>query len=267
MKLLDSARRWSVLAYYQIRGHQRHVQGGPWESFWGDVRAHRPDGQVLWDDDPAGAAAVDVERFRRAFDPKLPLIDIGCGNGRQTRYLAQRFRRVIGVDLSASAVDLAARLSLAYPNISYRVLDGTDPEAAAAVAHEVGDVNLYLRGVLHVLPARLRALFVESLRILLGRRGTLYLVEVNQHTLEHLAAFHDDHTPSGLPLAVEQVIKHGVRPRGFEPGDRRALFPESEWHILGEGQTTIQTVPLEGAAGAVLPATWSLLRPRREIDH
>lgn len=267
MRLFESARRWGVLAYYQIRGHQRHIDGGPWESFWDDVLHHRPDGPVLWDDDPARASAVDLERFRRAFEPRLPLLDIGCGNGQQTRFLARTFRRVIGVDISASAVDLASRLSRAFPNITYRVLDGTDPEAAAAVAHEIGDANLYLRGVIHVLPERLRPLFVESLRVLLGRRGTLYLVELNDHSLAHLSLFHDDQTPSGLPAAVEQVVKHGVRPRGFASDDRRSLFPEAEWQVLGEGQTTIQTVPLEGAAGAVLPATWSLLRPRPVTDH
>lgn len=265
MKILDSARRWSVLAYYQIRGRQ--ARGGPWESFWDDVRCHHPEGPVLWDDLPAGAAAIDLERFQRAFDPRLPLLDIGCGNGQQTRFLAQSYRHVIGVDVSASAVDLAARQSRAFPNISYRVLDGTEPEAAAALASEIGDANIYLRGVLHVLPGRERAHFVESLRILLGRRGTLYLVEVNDHALARLSLFHDDLTPSGLPAAVEQVVKHGVRPRGFEPADRRSLFPESQWYVLGEGEATIHTVPLAGAEGANLPATWSLLRPRRETDH
>ena len=265
MKILDSARRWSVLAYYQIRGRQ--VRGGPWESFWDDVRSHQPEGPVLWDDQPAGAAAVDLERFRRAFDPRLPLLDIGCGNGQQTRFLAQTFRHVIGVD----GLGRRGRPgSSAVPGVSQHQLPRARRHRARGrrlARPRDRDTNIYLRGVLHVLPARQRVLFVESLRVLLGRRGTLYLVEVNHHVLSRLSLFHDDLTPSGLPAAVEQVVKHGVRPRGFEPADRRSLFPESQWSVLGEGDATIHTVPLAGQEGANLPATWSLLRPKRETDH
>lgn len=267
MKFLESARRWGYLTYHQILGvPQRTWDGGPWEDFWGEMRRQRPGGgpNPWWDDDPENAAAVDLGRFRPAFMSRLPLVDLGCGNGRQTRFLAHHFRHVIGIDVSSSAVEMANRLSLSHPNLTYRVLDGADPEAIAALAREIGDANVYLRGVCHGLDDDARRRLAENLWMLLGRRGTLYLVDVNHRALDGLPC---DPVVPGTDRTASPTASPS---RGFDADDRRSFFPETRWRLLGEGPTTLHTVlfdPLAGGTDALLPATWSLLRPRRETEH
>jgi hypothetical protein len=80
-----------------------------WEQFWSGVHRTGPGGEVLWD--VAERTELDrcLHRAGHHFDPALPVVDLGCGNGRFTRLLATRFPVVVGVDMSASAIRLVAR--------------------------------------------------------------------------------------------------------------------------------------------------------------
>ncbi len=69
-----------------------------WEGFWREA----PDepGAVIWDAEPALTTAVHLALFvPHLAAPGLPVVDLGCGNGTQTRFLADCFPRVLGVDL------------------------------------------------------------------------------------------------------------------------------------------------------------------------
>ncbi len=103
-----------------------------WESFW-STSTGAP-GEIFWDADPAHAAQQDLALFQDYADPQLPLIDLGCGNGTQTRFLANHFARVIGTEISPAAVQIA-QTKQAAPNASYRVLDVLCPDDAQAL-HE-----------------------------------------------------------------------------------------------------------------------------------
>ena len=85
---------------------------GTWEGFWSSIRSTGMTGQVMWDSIPEDAAKQDYEHFKGYFNRALPLLDIGCGNGRQTRFFAQHFSKVIGIDVSEAAVALARRKRL-----------------------------------------------------------------------------------------------------------------------------------------------------------
>ncbi|MGW0578534.1 class I SAM-dependent methyltransferase, partial [Streptomyces sp. NPDC002920] len=118
-----------------------------WEGFWREA----PDepGGVFWDADPKVTAARHLALFEpRLADAGLPLVDLGCGNGTQTRFLADRFRHVLGVDLAAAAVDHARRADPA-GQAGYRALDAAEKGAAETLHAELGDANVYMRGVLH----------------------------------------------------------------------------------------------------------------------
>ena len=52
-----------------------------WERFWGSTTGTA--GEVFWDADPIHASRQDLALFRDYFNPRLPLIDLGCGNGTQ----------------------------------------------------------------------------------------------------------------------------------------------------------------------------------------
>ena len=78
-----------------------------WESFW-STSTGTP-GEIFWDADPAHAAQQDLALFQDHVDPQLPLVDLGCGNGTQTRFLANHFTRVIGTEISPAAVRFPKR--------------------------------------------------------------------------------------------------------------------------------------------------------------
>lgn len=265
MKLLRLLR----LSAYLVRLHaQVRTPRGPrrqWECFWRTVERTGRDGQVVWDAAAERAAALDLWRFRRHLDDSLPLLDLGCGNGRQTRFLARRFDYVLGADLSPAAVELARRESGG--EVDFRVLDAARPDEAEALHAELGDVNIYLRSVFHGVPRADRADFVRSLEILLGTRGILYMVEPTQGTLRVFLAVGGD-TASGLPQVVEDSIRHGMRPPGFRPKDRDTHLSETRWEVLDEGEdVAIHTILEVDGHEVRLPARYLVLRPRAMADR
>src|SRR5690606_21300454 len=105
-----------------------------WEGFWNE--APHGQGAVFWDAEPALTAARHLALFEpHLADPGLPLVDLGCGNGTQTRYLAERFPRVLGADLSAAALD-HARAADPAGRATYRLLDAVEKAGTQALRTE-----------------------------------------------------------------------------------------------------------------------------------
>ncbi|KJY28081.1 class I SAM-dependent methyltransferase [Streptomyces sp. NRRL S-495] len=158
---------------------------GAWEGFWRDA----PDepGAVIWDAEAALVAERHLALFRPGLvDPELPVVDLGCGSGTQTRFLAGRFGRVLGVDLSEAAVELARRNDPA-GLAEYARLDATDAGAVRALHDRLGDVNLYLRGVIHQSDPADRGPVAEAVAVLAGRRGRAFVVELAEAAKRVLA--------------------------------------------------------------------------------
>lgn len=255
--------------HLRLLGHLLRIrlrEGSPrhyaehWDSYWRSIHRTGPEGEVLWDADPERAMADDLPRLLRWFEPTLPVIDVGCGNGSESRLLARRFLRVVGVDVSIAAVERARRESAGVDGCEFRRLDATNLASARTLHDELGDANLYVRGVFHALAERDRPAFVASLRALAGRQGTVYLVELGRGLLpvfEEFAAAEGE----VLPAAVERVVEHGLRPVGFSASERTRWFPLAEWEVLDEGTAVIRTLPLGGRVRD-LPAAYLTLRPR-----
>mgnify|MGYP001793987442 CR=1 FL=1 len=146
-----------------------------WEGFWSTLSG--TSGEIFWDADPAHASQQELGLFQSYIDPQLPLIDLGCGNGTQTRFLAKHFAKVMGTEISPAAIEIA-RTKNGAPNISYRLLDVLCPVDAQALHEEVGDANLYIRGVLHQLSPAKQAHTIESIDQLLGGPGNCEIIEI-----------------------------------------------------------------------------------------
>ncbi|MFP5287360.1 MAG: class I SAM-dependent methyltransferase [Thermoanaerobaculia bacterium] len=262
MEVLGSLRLFAHLLRFRLKGGSPRNYKKQWDSFWQTVHATGRGGEVLWDNIPERAAAEDLKVFKRHVDDRIPLLDLGCGNGRQTRFLARHFRRVIGVDIAPAAVELARKETVEEKNVEYCLLDATNPAQAEAFHQEHGDVNIYMRGVFHCVQQKDRANFVRSLEILLGERGTLYMIELRNGALSVLRKVPGD-SPSGLPRLVHSVVRHGIRPIGFNWKDRRTYYPDDRWRILGQGhEVAINTVLQVNGKETRVPATYLILRPR-----
>jgi SAM-dependent methyltransferase len=216
------------------------------------------DGQVFWDTEAENASKEDFLRFQNYMDPKLPILDLGCGNGRQTRFLAQHFKIAIGADVSPSAIHLAVSETPQEKNVFYRVLDAVNTERASALHDEFGDMNIYMRGVLHMIKRRDRANFITSLEILLGERGVLYQIELASESILHLRA---------LPEDVFAQIPKVARRVGFDAQEREMFYPESRWMILSEGDgVAIRSIPLADGKEDAMPANYLILKRRFSSD-
>ncbi|NUS18104.1 MAG: class I SAM-dependent methyltransferase [Streptomyces sp.] len=223
-----------------------------WESFWED--APYGQGGVLWDADPALTAARHLAYFEEHFDPGLPLVDLGCGNGTQTRFLAGRYRQVVGVDLAHAAVARATRddpRGLA----AYQQLDGVDTDAVRALHDELGDANVYMRGVLHQSDPADRSRLVDGIATLVGQRGRAFVVELAEAAKGVLGALARD--PAGPSPKVGAIFSHGIAPGEVADAAVPGYFAAAGLRVLGAGEEPLATTEFRPDGSRIeVPSRW-----------
>lgn len=237
-----------------------------WDTFWGRVRRTGEGGDVLWDIESDAEMKAARERIEKHLDLGLPILDVGCGNGRHTRMLGSVFPRALGVDVSPNAVRLAREESKGTPNVEFRALDMAEKGAGERLASEFGEMNVYIRGVFHVISHEARQVMVENIARVVGLRGAIYLIESDIHgdPLDHLVV--QGATPTSFPAPLELVIKSGVRPpEHFGRRELNTYFPAARWEHTAVEPTFLHTLPLVDRSRRMdeLVALYAVLRPRR----
>ncbi|MFD5004792.1 class I SAM-dependent methyltransferase [Streptomyces mutabilis] len=224
-----------------------------WESFWSE--APEGPGAVFWDAEPMLTAGRHLAHFEpHVVDPGLPMIDLGCGNGTQTRYLAERFGHVVGADLSAAALDHARRADPG-GQAAYRQLDATDKAEAETLHAELGDANLYVRGVLHQCEPDDRQPLADALAVLLGERGRAFLVEPTQESKAVLADLVQG--PGGPPAKLAPVLRHGLTPGSVPEEAVPEYLRAAGLGVLASGELPlISTEYTVDGTRIELPSTW-----------
>ena len=212
-------------------------------------------GEIVWDAD-AHDLETDLEYFSAAFGTRLPVVDFGCGDGRQTRFLRRHFGTVLGADVSPSAIERAWAAGCA-PGVSYRILDARDHEAAAGLHRELGDVNVYIRGVLQALSPAARPQAVETIAELLGGTGTLFVKELPREASSYFAAVAGRH---GLSPGLARVMRL-VPPGEISEPDLVRLFPADRFDVLSTGTSHMHTVnTLPDGEVITVPAIYAVIR-------
>ena len=234
-----------------------------WERYWSSVEATGVGGDVLWDTGDLDEIQTYRTLIRQHLDTSLPLIDVGCGNGRFTRRLAPLFPTTIGVDLARAAVVRARQESAGVAGLTFDTLDAAVPDAARPLAASAGqDVNVFVRGVLHVLEPADRVVMAQNLRALVGSRGRVLLAETNfrgskMDYLRHLGA-----TPRHLPGPLRRAIAATPAPRHFGLEERRSAFPAADWTLVDDGVVDILAIPLHDTpapAAEHIPGYYAIL--------
>ena len=231
------------LIWYGVRSPRD--QGLAWDRFWAGIQRTGADGEVIWDT----ASTEELDRVRahalEHMARDLPVIDIGCGNGRFSRLLAGSFPKVLGIDISAHAVRRAEEESGEVDNVTYRVLDASAASAGQRLFEELGEANVFMRGVFHVFDVKQRERAVANLRDIVGRRGTVYFAETNYpgDPLDQLVT--QGATATAMPEPLRKCIAAGIKPpRHFGEVQLAALFPPAYWETLKSGPMTMHGVPL-----------------------
>ena len=244
----------------------RRSNGDPdrgWNRYWGQVRGTGVGGDVLWDTGDLDEALVYLDLMRAHLDMGLPLVDIGCGNGRFTRRLAPHSPRAVGVDLAANAIALAVSESGRVPNVTFQVVDAAVPGATTQLGADLAPANVFVRGVFHVLTPAQQAVLASNLLPLVGTTGRVFLSETNYRGgslgyLRHLGA-----SAAGIPAPLERAIQSIPQPGHFGPDERQRVFPDVNWKVLADGVTDVQTIPLKGSTEPEhIPGYYAILAAR-----
>ncbi|MET9903976.1 class I SAM-dependent methyltransferase [Streptomyces sp. NPDC006446] len=226
---------------------------GAWEGFWREAPGEQ--GEVFWDAEPALTAGVHLGLFEPHLAARdLPLVDLGCGNGTQTRFLADRFPHVVGTDLAPAALDLA---QIADPagRARYRLLDAADKTEAEALHAELGDANVYMRGVLHQAEPDDRQPLADGLATLAGERGRVFLVELAEAAGALLRGLAQG--PDGPPAKLAPVFRHGIAPGEVADAAVPGYLRAAGLTVLASGDLPLVTTErLPDGTRIELPSKW-----------
>ncbi|QJT05051.1 methyltransferase domain-containing protein [Streptomyces asoensis] len=226
-----------------------------WEGFWRE--APQEPGGVFWDADPKVTAALHLALFEpHLADPGLALVDLGCGNGTQTRYFADRFPHVVGADLSAAALDHARRADPA-GQATYRLLDAVEKGAAETLHAELGDTNVYMRGVLHQCEPDDRQPLVDGIAALLGERGRVFLVELSEAARPVLGGLAQ--SPAGPPPKLAPIFRHGIAPGEVADDAVPGYLRTAGLTVLASGELPLVTTEFAPDGTRIeLPSKWQV---------
>ncbi|MCZ7415837.1 class I SAM-dependent methyltransferase [Streptomyces sp. WMMC897] len=235
--------------------HANAEQGGAWEEFWRE--APPVPGGVFWDAVPEAA----VERHRPLFAPhftgELPVLDLGCGNGRHSVALSRFYTPVLGIDISPAAVTLARRLPGAAA-VDFRAEDLTDPKAAERLHAELGDSHVYVRGVIHQCTPEDRGRMAAAVARLAGDHGRAFVVEPSAAAKDTLLGLMK--RPGGPPASLAAVFEHGIAPMAMADEQVPELFAAAGLGLLDSGPVPLTTTETEPDGSPVeLPAQYLVL--------
>jgi len=180
------------------------------------------------------AVYLPVLRGAQAGTERAPVLDVGCGNGTQTVFLAEHYSRVLGLEVSESAVQSAKQT---YPGVEFRQYDLLDEEATKALHSELGDCNIYVRAVLHPLPDESRAIAVANLARLLGKRGGLFVIELAKAAKDVFGAALAA-GPDSVPK-LRRVLSYGITPANLEDGMLEQLFENAGIEVVDHGSSLL----------------------------
>ncbi|MFI1398281.1 class I SAM-dependent methyltransferase [Streptomyces sp. NPDC020681] len=231
-----------------------------WEGFWREASGEQ--GAVFWDAEPALTAGLHLALYEPHVDsPTLPLLDLGCGNGTQTRFLADRFPKAVGVDLAAAAIELArgqeksAGGAIPSGELDFLELDAVDGQSVAELHTELGDCNVYMRGVLHQLEPQDRQPLADAIAVLLGERGRGFVVELAEAAGGKLMRLAQ--SPSGPPPKLQPVLRHGIVPGAVADAEVVDFLSTAGLSVLASGDLPLTTTEYEADGSRIeLPSKW-----------
>ncbi|CCK26320.1 hypothetical protein BN159_1941 [Streptomyces davaonensis JCM 4913] len=227
-----------------------------WESFWRE--APEEQGAVFWDAEPVLTVGPHLALFEPHLTaPTLPMVDLGCGNGTQTRFLAGRFTHVVGADLSVAAID-HARQSDPAGLATYRILDAGEKDEVQTLHAELGDANVYMRGVLHQAEPDDRQSLVDGIATLVGTQGRAFLVELAEAAKPVLMGLAQ--SPAGPPPKLAPVFRHGLAPGEVADDAVLDYLRTAGLSVLASGDMPLTTTEYTPDGARIeLPSKWAVV--------
>jgi hypothetical protein len=134
-------------------------------------------------------------------------------------------------------------------------MDAADTEAVRELHRELGDADVYMRGVLHQSLPEDRTRVAASVAALVGDRGRALVVEPSAAAKQVLMRMMG--RAEGPPPALEAVFGHGIAPMEMPDDSLPALFHEAGLSVLeGGSMPLVLTVSEDDGSRTVLPSNW-----------
>jgi SAM-dependent methyltransferase len=137
-----------------------------------DAAATSEDVELYVGDPATGASELEGLFGRLGDDPRGGVcVEIGCGPGRMTGHLAERFDRVIAVDVSSEML-ARARAAVRAPNVDFRLVSG---ERLEEVEDSAADTLVCYLVLQHLPSRRIVLRYLRELARVLARTGRAYV--------------------------------------------------------------------------------------------
>jgi ubiquinone/menaquinone biosynthesis C-methylase UbiE len=170
-------------------------------------------------DEFEAAGRRDAHVLGALIQPSDTVLDLGCGIGRVTRYVAPLCREIWAVDASETMLGFARRRLSDVPNVRFVLGRGT---SLPDVSSESIDLAYSLLTLQHV--EREHAfLLLRELRRVLRPGGLAHLTFPNLLSDEYLRAF--------LHYADSDEVRNPARARFYTPEEVRRLLPAAGFAI------------------------------------
>jgi len=148
----------------------------------------------IWGDGPSELARLAVARLRPYATPEITVLDVGCGYGRDTRYLAGELGcRAVGIDGSPAAIEAARKEHAAALRRSREVrfdveyLASDVASLAADPEHADPYDVVFTCNVYHLLGPIGRREFAAALAAVTRPGGLLFLSTMSPRDPQHYA--------------------------------------------------------------------------------
>ncbi|HNB54965.1 MAG TPA: class I SAM-dependent methyltransferase [Anaerolineales bacterium] len=165
---------------------------------------------------------------------EMDALDIGCGTGAFARLLAQRFRRVLALDLSPRMIEMAKERSQGLANIDYQVGDVMDYPLPAAQFGCVASI-----ATLHHMPLEP---ILAKIKQALAPEGVLLVLDL------YKAAAPTDYAMSAVAIPVTLALKWLKNGRIRETAEARAA-----WEAHGATDVYLPLSEVRAVAERVMP--------------
>lgn len=142
------------------------------------------------------ACYVLEERRKEGFIKKLHMLELGCGNGRDSEFFISNGYRVTGVDASEEAI---TTLQKRFQNVSNARFICDDFIKSRALFQTEYDI-VYMRWVLHAISLEQEEELFQYLKDALSNDGRIYI---------EARTTHDDLFGQGKPVGKNAFVYHG----------------------------------------------------------
>lgn len=150
-----------------------------------------------------------LNKFLTYLPKEATILDVGCGGGQDSKFLADKGYSVLGIDVSKVMVKLAKKHA---PEASFKVVDLVDLPIKTKYD------GIWCCRVFHHITIKEQNKFLNKLKTLLKKGGVLYITSVVSDKKENYEAF--DSGSDGL-------LKKRLTAKSF-----KKLFEKNDFRIL-----------------------------------